>query len=45
MQILITTTAAQWLHAKHPEVMSISANDMNSLAKPQFDLEAVGCIG
>lgn len=41
MQIMVPITTVQQLHAKYLEVVSISAYDMNSLAKTQLNLEAV----
>ena len=41
MQVLIATAAPDRLHACHPEVIGIGAQDMHSLPKAKFDLEAI----
>jgi hypothetical protein len=41
MQILIALTPEQRLHGAHPEVVGISTDDMNCLAKTKLNLEAV----
>ena len=39
MLILVTRAPAQRLHGKHPEVIGIGANHMNSLVKPSSILK------
>jgi hypothetical protein len=41
MQILLAAAAVHRLHAGHPEVIGVGAQDMNGLAKAELDLEAV----
>ena len=38
---MIATAATHGLHVHHPEVVGISTDDMNGLAKAKFDLESV----
>ena len=41
MQILVAAAAAHRLHVGHPEVIGVGAQDMNGLAKAEFDLESI----
>ena len=41
MQMLVTTAPKQRLRAKHPDVIGIGINHMNSLAKPWLNLAAI----
>src|SRR5678815_3338961 len=41
MEVLVASAAANRLHVGHPEVIGVGAQDMNGLAKAEFDLESI----